>query len=126
MHPDRPVHLPLIRLFAAMPVTAFASILHRLTGVLLFAGARFLCYLFDLALAGQAGFEQAAGILATPAGRVALWVILTALAFHFLAGVRHLLLDLHIGDSLAAGRAGAWLSLVLTLGAAAGLRVLLW
>ena len=109
-----------------MPVTALASILHRLTGVLLFAGALFLCYMFDLALTDQAGFDQAAGLLATASGKVGLLVIVAALVYHVLGGIRHLLLDFHLGDSFTAGRVGAWLCLVLTVGAAAGFGVLLW
>ena len=48
MNPDRPVNLPLPRLALAMPVTAVASILHRITGIVLFVGVAYLCYLLDL------------------------------------------------------------------------------
>ncbi|MYD97004.1 MAG: succinate dehydrogenase, cytochrome b556 subunit [Gammaproteobacteria bacterium] len=126
MHPDRPVNLPLPRLAAAMPVTAVASILHRITGIVLFAGTLFLCYLLDLALTGEAGFAQAAAIIDAPPGALAAWAILTSLAYHVVAGVKHLLLDFHIGDSLQAGRIGSWLTLVLAAVAAVGLAIWLW
>jgi succinate dehydrogenase / fumarate reductase cytochrome b subunit len=108
---DRPVNLPLPRLFAAMPVTAVASILHRFTGIVLFVGVFFLCYLLDLGMADQAGFERAAGVLAEPLGKFALWAILSALGYHVAAGIKHLLMDFHVGDSFRAGRIGAWLSI---------------
>ena len=126
MNPDRPVNLPLSRLAMAMPVTAAASILHRITGIVLFAGVFFLCYLLDRAAAGPAGFEQAVAILAAPLGKLALWVVLTSLAYHVAAGIRHLLLDFHIGDSLRGGRAGAWISLAGALVAGVVLAVWLW
>lgn len=126
MHPDRPVNLPLPRLAAAMPVTAVASILHRITGIVLFAGTLFLCYLLDLALTDEAGFAQAVAIIDAPPGALAAWAILTSLAYHVVAGVKHLLLDFHIGDSLRAGRIGAWLTLVLAAMAAVGLAIWLW
>lgn len=126
MHPDRPVNLPLPRLAAAMPVTAVASILHRIAGIVLFAGTLFLCYLLDLALTDEAGFAQAAAIIDAPPGALAAWAILTSLAYHVVAGIRHLLLDFHIGDSLQAGRIGSWLTLVLAALAAVGLAIWLW
>lgn len=126
MNAPRPVNLPLPSLFAAMPVTAVASILHRLAGMVLFVGALFLCYLFDLALDDQAGFEQAKEIVAAGAGKVAIWTILAALAYHLLAGVKHLLLDFHIGDTARGGRIGAWASILLALAAAVAAGAWLW
>ena len=126
MHPDRPVNLPLPRLAAAMPVTAVASILHRVTGIVLFAGTLFLCYLLDLALTDEAGFARAAAIVDAAPGALAAWAILTSLAYHVVAGVKHLLLDFHIGDSLRAGQIGAWLTLALAAVAAVGLAIWLW
>lgn len=126
MTAERPVNLSLLGLFAAMPVTAVASILHRITGIVLFGGALYLCYLLDLALAGQAGFAQAAGVLATPLGKLALWAILAALGYHLLAGVKHLLLDLHVGDTLAGARFASWVSIVLAVLTAVAAAFWLW
>lgn len=126
MTAERPVSLSLPGLFAAMPVTAVASILHRISGIVLFAGVLYLCYLLDLALAGEGGFARAAAVAATPAGALALWAILVALAYHLLAGVKHLLLDFHVGDTLRAARAGSWITILLTLVAAAAAALWLW
>lgn len=126
MKADRPVDLPLPSLFAAMPVTAVASILHRATGVVLFVGLLYLAYLLDLALAGPASFDRAAAIATAPLGKTALWGVLSALAYHLLAGIKHLLQDLHIGDSLTGGRIGAWLSILLGALAAALAGIWLW
>ena len=126
MKADRPVDLPLPSLLAAMPVTAVASILHRVSGVALFVGLFYLAYLLDLALAGAAGFDRAAAIATAPLGKAALWLVLSALAYHLLAGVKHLLQDLHIGDSITGGRVGSWLSILLGALAAASAGAWLW
>lgn len=126
MNPDRPVNLPLFRLAMAMPVTAVASILHRVTGVVLFVGVFFLCYLLDRAVTDAAGFEHAAAVLTAPFGKLALWVVLTSLAYHVVAGVRHLFLDFHVGDSLKGGRASAWISIGALVVAGVALGVWLW
>lgn len=126
MTAERPVNLSLPGLFAAMPVTAVASILHRITGIVLFVGALYLSYLLDLALSDQGGFAQAAVVLATPAGKLALWAILAALGYHLLAGVKHLLLDLHVGETLSGARFASWASIVLAVLAAVLAAFWLW
>ena len=126
MTPERPVNLPLPSLFLRMPVTAVVSILHRLSGAALFLGVIYVFYLTDLAVEDAAGFDEAARILATPLGKFGLWIVLASLAFHFLAGVRHVLLDFHVGDTMRGGRVGAWITFVLTLAAAVAAGVWLW
>ncbi len=126
MRSDRPVNLPLVSLFFQMPVTATASILHRASGVVLFVGAIYLFYLFDLAIDGDDGFAEARVLIGGGIGRLALWAVLTALGYHFLAGIKHLLLDFHVGDTPASAKAGAWITIVLTVVAAIGAGVWLW
>lgn len=123
MASERPVE---IAPTSYLPVTAVASITHRITGVALFAGAAYLLYLLDLALDSEAGFARAAGLIETGLGKFALWVTLAALAYHFIAGIRHLLLDFHVGDSLAGARRSAWTTLGLAFLAAAAAGVWLW
>ena len=103
-----------------------ASIAHRLTGVGLFAGFAWLLYLLDLALDSPAGFDRAAAMLAGAGGKLALLAVLALLAYHLLAGIRHLLLDMHIGDTLQAARRGSWLVFGLTAAAVLALGAWLW
>ena len=126
MNTARPVNLPLLRLALAMPVTAVASILHRITGVVLFAGTFLLCYLLDLALTDSMGFDRAGDVVETPLGKLGVWLVLTSLAYHVVAGVKHLLLDFHVGDTLRGGRIGAWTSILLAVAAAIGAAFWLW
>ena len=103
-----------------------ASIAHRITGMGLFVGFAWLLYLLDLALGSPAGFDRAAVLLAGSSGKLALLAVLALLAYHLLAGIRHLLLDMHIGDTLAAARAASWFVFALTAVVVAALGAWLW
>lgn len=103
-----------------------ASIAHRLTGMGLFVGFAWLLYLLDLALGSPAGFERAQALLAQSGAKAGLLAVLALLAYHLLAGIRHLLLDLHIGDTLTAARRASWLVFALTAVAVAALGAWLW
>ncbi len=102
----RPKHLDLrvIRL----PVTGVASILHRLSGLLLVLATPILIGLLALSLESPAGFDAARALLgSTPAGAV-LVLLGWALGHHLFAGIRYLLLDIDIGVERTAARGGAW------------------
>lgn len=103
----RPVFLDLLRI--DMPATAILSIGHRISGVLLFLSIPFFLYLFDLSLASQAGFDEAKSILDQSLVKYGCIILLWGLIHHFLAGIRFLLIDLHIGLSKSAANKGAWL-----------------
>ena len=124
--PARPVSLSLSPTKFRWPVTAMASIAHRLTGVGLFAGFAWLLYLLDLALGSAAGFDRAQALLAGSGAKFALLGVLALLAYHLFAGIRHLLLDLHVGDSLIAARRASWLVFALTAVAVLALGAWLW
>ena len=123
MTSERPVE---IAPTSYLPVTAVASITHRITGVALFVGTAYLIYLLDLALDSDAGFARAGALIGTGLGKFALWITLAALAYHFIAGIRHLLLDFHVGDSLVGARRSAWATLGLSFLAAAAAGAWLW
>lgn len=120
---DRPVDLSPT---SFLPVTAVASIMHRISGAFLFVGAGYLIWLLDRALGSESGFAEVGTLLETPPGKVVLWAVLAALSYHLLAGIRHLLLDFHLGDSLEGGRRSSWTVLVLAVAAAVGLGAWLW
>lgn len=101
MKPNRPVNLDLGTI--ALPLPAKASILHRVSGVALFVAVAVLLYLFDLSLSGEEGFARAAGLLATTPAKLVIWAVLAALIYHTVAGVKHLLMDAGIGESLQGG-----------------------
>lgn len=101
----RPVFLNLLRIH--MPVTALASIAHRLAGLLLALLIPVVLYLLDLSLRGQVGFGQAIHWLRLEPVRLLLLVPIWALLHHLLAGLRYLLIDVGIGSELDTARHSA-------------------
>lgn len=103
--PDRPVTLPLLSL--RLPLAGWVSFLHRVSGVLLFLCLPLALAALDRALSGPEAFGEVSQRLEQPAVRLLLIVAAWALAHHLFAGVRHLLMDLHVGVSLPAARRSA-------------------
>ena len=101
MNKTRPVNLDLGTI--ALPVTAKASILHRISGVFLVAAVAVLLFLLDLSLSGEAGFARALELLGSPLARLVVWVVLAGLIYHAVAGVKHLLMDFGMGETLEGG-----------------------
>ena len=124
---DRPVDKPrpvYLNLFAIrQPLPAIASILHRISGALLFlAGIPLLLWGVQRSLASPEGFAAATA----PLGKLVFLVLAWCYVFHLLAGLRHLALDLHIGIGLAPARGSAALVLVLSILLALIVAVRLW
>ncbi len=108
------------------PVTAISSILHRITGVILFIAIPILLWALQKSF-NPAGFaELQTSLNDNFICQFVFWAILTALAFHIIAGVRHLLMDAGIGESLEGGKRGAWIVLILSAIVAVALGVWVW
>lgn len=118
MKTDRPINLALLTF--KYPLAALVSITHRITGVFLFVGIAFLLYLLDASLASEQGLEHARTVLDRPLPKLILLGLVATLIYHLVAGIKHLLLDFHVGDSLEGGRFAAQM----TLGVSAALIVL--
>lgn len=114
----RPVFLNLLQI--RFPAMAVASILHRISGVLLYLAIFPGLYLLQLALQGPAGFARAQAMLDSLWVRLLLLLVIWSLLHHLLAGIRFLLLDLDVGLPLASARWSAisvsLLAAVLSLG----------
>ena len=102
MKDKRPVNLDIGTI--DLPLAAIASILHRISGAVVFVGIGLLLWLLDTSLSSREGFEA---LRSAPLLKLLLWGVLAALAYHVVAGVKHLLLDFGIGDTRAAGPVGA-------------------
>jgi len=108
MSSRRPVFLNVLRI--GMPVGAWTSIGHRISGVVLAASVPPAAWLLDLSLRDPAGFARVHALLISAFGKAAAIVVVWSLAHHVLAGLRHLASDLQIGSSLAAARRSAWVA----------------
>ncbi|MBV1906806.1 MAG: succinate dehydrogenase, cytochrome b556 subunit [Pseudomonadales bacterium] len=113
MKTERPVNIFLLRF--AWPFAAIASILHRISGGVLFVGVVFLLYIADLALGSEPGFEEAQVLLATPLGKFILFGLMAALLYHLVAGTKHLLLDFHVADTLEGARLASQLTVGISI-----------
>jgi succinate dehydrogenase / fumarate reductase cytochrome b subunit len=113
----RPVYLDLVRV--RLPLPGFVSILHRISGLLLFALTFWLLALLDKSLASPEGYAQIRETIGHPIAKLVLFGLAWAFLHHFCAGIRYLLIDMHIGVDLASARATSWavfaVSIVLTL-----------
>ncbi|SOE99120.1 succinate dehydrogenase subunit C [Burkholderia sp. OK233] len=76
-----------------LPLAGRVSILHRLSGGLLFVFLPFLLYLFDQSLTSELSFEVFKGFLSNIIVKLITLVLAWAFLFHFCAGVRHLFMD---------------------------------
>lgn len=124
MQDKRPVNLDISTI--RLPLAALTSITHRVSGVIVFLGIAGLLCLLEVSLQSEADFNalRAAGL--SPLARFLLWGVLSALAYHMVAGVKHLLLDLGIGESKEAGPRGAQLTLAVSVILIALLGVWIW
>ena len=108
----RPVNLDITTM--SMPITAVVSILHRVTGIILFIGLAFLFYAFDLSLESQEGFDKVVSTLETSfLAKFVIWGVVSALMFHFVAGIKHLFMDLGHFEELESGQAAAKANIVI-------------
>lgn len=111
MNKSRPVNLNLFTI--RFPNHAIVSILHRVSGVLIFLCIPALLWLLQVSLRAPEDFMMLQAYLALPIVKLLIWIFLSGLAYHLVAGIRHLIMDMGIGESLAGGRLGA--NLVLTI-----------
>jgi succinate dehydrogenase / fumarate reductase, cytochrome b subunit len=111
-----------------LPPAGIVSILHRVSGALMFLLLPFVIWLFDVSLTSEISYERFTSTFAAGLGLLPGWFMkLVALALiwaylhHFIAGVRHLWMDMTHSVSLAQGQMSAWI----TLGASAVLTLAL-
>lgn len=113
MKDNRPVNLDLTKFH--FPLPAIASILHRISGVVIFIATAILLWLLGESLTSEQGFQRVTEWLQSPLVKILVWGTLAGLLYHLIAGVHHLMVDLGIGDTLQAARQGAIVVIVLSV-----------
>jgi succinate dehydrogenase / fumarate reductase cytochrome b subunit len=96
-------------------ITSLLSIVHRLTGVALAAGALLLGYWLTSAAYGPETFAVAQGFLASWFGRLILFGMTFALFYHLLNGIRHLAWDAGWGFEMDTLKLTGWLVIAATV-----------
>ena len=113
---NRPVNLSMgqvLEVNLKSPV-AIASILHRLSGVIVFLLVPVLLWILDKSLSSPEGFAQVQEIFTSFPVRFIVWVFVAGLIYHFIAGVKHLLADVGVAEELQSGRMAATIALILS------------
>ncbi|WP_199911793.1 succinate dehydrogenase cytochrome b556 subunit [Dongshaea marina] len=110
---QRPVNLELATI--RFPITAIASILHRVSGVIIFVALAVLLWLLNLSLSSPEGFSHVASLVDNFFVKFILWAILTALGYHICAGVRHLVMDLGYCEEKESGKMSAKVSFIVAI-----------
>lgn len=105
MHKNRPKHLALHKI--QLPLPGLVSILHRISGALLFLALPFLLWLWQASLQSIETYTQLLDFMHHPLSKITLLGLLWVFMLHFCAGIRYLALDLHYGSSLAQARASS-------------------
>jgi succinate dehydrogenase / fumarate reductase cytochrome b subunit len=124
----RPKYLSLRALLfeIRLPLPGWVSILHRVSGALLFFAALWLLWLLDRSLASESGFEAVKHYSGLPLVKIALLVLIWAYCHHFCAGIRFLFLDLDKGADKATARVTSIIVIVAGLALTVFLGAKLW
>lgn len=97
-----------------LPLPGIVSILHRLSGALLFLLLPGVLYMLDASLSSAEAFARLHALLSQPLAKLLLLALIWAYMHHLCAGIRFLILDLHIGTDLPIARTSS--RIVLALG----------
>lgn len=124
MNPRRPKFLSLTRI--RFPLTAVVSILHRISGVLLFASLPLLLWMLQGSLRSSETYAALLEAMQRPFNRLFLLVLLWAFLHHLCAGIRYLLIDIERGVAIAQARASSRWVLAVSLILTVWLGVKLW
>ena len=105
MKDGRPVNLDISTM--KLPITAWASISHRVSGILTIPIFALFLWAFQVSLESKDSFQILQDNLGVPLTKVVILLILTVYVYHLLAGIKHLIMDLGYGETFEGGVIGA-------------------
>jgi succinate dehydrogenase / fumarate reductase cytochrome b subunit len=124
MNNKRPKHLALHQI--KLPLPGIVSILHRISGLLLFFALPLLLLMLQYSLRSIETYTWLLGVLAHPMIKLILLGFLWAFLHHFCAGLRYLAIDLDYGVKLAQARASSKAVLAVSMILTVWMGVKLW
>jgi succinate dehydrogenase / fumarate reductase cytochrome b subunit len=80
-----------------LPWAGKVSILHRISGLMLFIALPFLLYIFELSISSEISFAKFQDFIQSPIIKLIILALSWGYLHHFCAGIRFLLLDMHKG-----------------------------
>jgi succinate dehydrogenase / fumarate reductase cytochrome b subunit len=101
----RPVNLDFTTM--RLPITAWTSIAHRASGVFIFVGMAFLIWALDASLESPESFAGLQECMASPLAKFVMWTVVSGLIYHSVAGVKHLIMDAGVGETMEGGIMGS-------------------
>ncbi|WP_374583916.1 succinate dehydrogenase, cytochrome b556 subunit [Ideonella dechloratans] len=118
----RNIHVTEIRNYR-LPPAGIVSILHRVSGAILFLLLPFVVWLFDVSVTSEVSYESFRSAFVAGIGFVPGWFVklvclglIWGYVHHFTAGVRHLWMDATHSVTKEQGRSSAIVTLVISLG----------
>ena len=107
-----------------LPLAGLVSILHRVSGAIMFVLMPFIIWMFDTSISSDISFERFKsafnlGMLGVPGflWKLVALALIWAYLHHFMAGIRHLWMDAsHEAVSKSFGRQSAAVTLILSIG----------
>lgn len=114
MKDNRPINLPLSQVIAVnskSPI-AMASILHRVSGIVLFLLVPVMLCILQTSLSSAENFSAVFNNIAL---RFVAWIFVAATAYHFVMGIKHLLADLGMNEEFKSGKMAAIVSFVIAV-----------
>jgi len=124
MNKQRPKHLALHQI--RLPLSGIVSILHRISGLLLFFALPALLLMLQYSLTSIETYTQLMTVLANPLLKLLLLGLVWAFLHHFCAGLRYLAIDVHFVHNLAQSRNSSKLVMVVSLVLTVLIGIKLW
>ncbi len=98
-----------------LPLAGIISILHRISGALLFLLLPYVLYLFEKSLTSELSFGVFKSVASGWFAKLVILALAWAYLQHFCAGIRHLFMDLHIGLEKESGKQTAAAAIVVSV-----------
>jgi len=105
-----------------LPLAGMVSILHRISGALMFLLLPFIIWLFDVSVSSEISFARFTALFNLGAGplpgwffKLVAWALIWSYLHHLTAGVRHLWMDINHAVSNEFGRRSAIVTLAVSL-----------
>lgn len=110
MHDTRPVNLDLATV--RFPITAIASILHRVCAVISWVGLGVLLMLVSYGLQSEQQYNAlASAIESSFVYQFLLWGFLTAFGYYCMGTIKHIIQDFGYCEDFAGGKTISWMAI---------------
>ncbi|MCV6605348.1 MAG: succinate dehydrogenase, cytochrome b556 subunit [Porticoccaceae bacterium] len=111
MNNSRPVNLDLGTV--SFPITAIASILHRVCAVISWVGMGFLLMALALALGSKESFDALVTLLRENLlAQIVSWGLLTAFGYYCMGTIKHIIQDFGLFEDFQGGKAVSWVAIL--------------